>query len=470
MYCKPHYKQLFKSKGNYGEGFGQKPHKELWTNKNSSEKIQVKSHEKKVLDSGYCATQSTLVSQDKDMNESVVENKKLCSKICVVWPPHSDSPKKSFIIEEELKVFKPSWPPKEPSDQENGQLNQPVKLPLKEANIPVAQNGHQENHTAEGSVCLAEDMRKTEVVSEEAASLCPSQEAEESNSGSEDVIQASNELKYSDVQPEMEEHREDDGGESAESVGEVKVNEQDRQIERAAGEENQEEADRGNNYSMNNGEAIKVTLIDEEEPTLNMNSNNNDNTCSNNSWTSFDNDIPFQGLSEDERKKNRPLFVTDTADLSQAAHSEDSKWMPSEVLQLAQRDDAFVPPGAKCTEATDCYSDTEFFSGAIVGAFKNKAGEPKISTSSFLEDIFAGLSATSSSLLCDLKSDIFGPSAGESPQGSGMDDLFDLGMKARERSMRARDRAFVWADDDELTVEEQIKGNRYYDDDDSDNK
>uniref|UniRef100_A0A667XLI7 Xin actin binding repeat containing 2 n=1 Tax=Myripristis murdjan TaxID=586833 RepID=A0A667XLI7_9TELE len=30
MYCKPHYKQLFKSKGNYDEGFGEKPHKELW--------------------------------------------------------------------------------------------------------------------------------------------------------------------------------------------------------------------------------------------------------------------------------------------------------------------------------------------------------------------------------------------------------------------------------------------------------
>uniref|UniRef100_A0A8C6TEH2 LIM zinc-binding domain-containing protein n=2 Tax=Neogobius melanostomus TaxID=47308 RepID=A0A8C6TEH2_9GOBI len=41
MYCKPHYKQLFKSKGNYDEGFGQKPHKELWHNKpNSAETIK----------------------------------------------------------------------------------------------------------------------------------------------------------------------------------------------------------------------------------------------------------------------------------------------------------------------------------------------------------------------------------------------------------------------------------------------
>uniref|UniRef100_A0A3B4BGT4 LIM zinc-binding domain-containing protein n=1 Tax=Periophthalmus magnuspinnatus TaxID=409849 RepID=A0A3B4BGT4_9GOBI len=30
VYCKPHFNQLFKSKGNYDEGFGHRPHKELW--------------------------------------------------------------------------------------------------------------------------------------------------------------------------------------------------------------------------------------------------------------------------------------------------------------------------------------------------------------------------------------------------------------------------------------------------------
>uniref|UniRef100_A0A8C3CP67 LIM zinc-binding domain-containing protein n=1 Tax=Cairina moschata TaxID=8855 RepID=A0A8C3CP67_CAIMO len=33
VYCKPHFKQLFKSKGNYDEGFGHKQHKELWNSK-----------------------------------------------------------------------------------------------------------------------------------------------------------------------------------------------------------------------------------------------------------------------------------------------------------------------------------------------------------------------------------------------------------------------------------------------------
>ncbi|XP_018581402.1 LIM domain and actin-binding protein 1-like isoform X1 [Scleropages formosus] len=30
IYCKPHFNQLFKSKGNYDDGFGHRPHKELW--------------------------------------------------------------------------------------------------------------------------------------------------------------------------------------------------------------------------------------------------------------------------------------------------------------------------------------------------------------------------------------------------------------------------------------------------------
>uniref|UniRef100_A0A8B9VUY1 LIM zinc-binding domain-containing protein n=1 Tax=Anas zonorhyncha TaxID=75864 RepID=A0A8B9VUY1_9AVES len=36
VYCKPHFKQLFKSKGNYDEGFGHKQHKELWNSKDQS--------------------------------------------------------------------------------------------------------------------------------------------------------------------------------------------------------------------------------------------------------------------------------------------------------------------------------------------------------------------------------------------------------------------------------------------------
>ncbi|XP_041945040.1 LIM domain and actin-binding protein 1-like isoform X2 [Alosa sapidissima] len=37
VYCKPHFSQLFKAKGNYDEGFGHRPHKELWTPKEGEE-------------------------------------------------------------------------------------------------------------------------------------------------------------------------------------------------------------------------------------------------------------------------------------------------------------------------------------------------------------------------------------------------------------------------------------------------
>lgn len=30
IYCKPHFKQLFKLKGNYDEGFGKQQHKTKW--------------------------------------------------------------------------------------------------------------------------------------------------------------------------------------------------------------------------------------------------------------------------------------------------------------------------------------------------------------------------------------------------------------------------------------------------------
>lgn len=507
MYCKPHYKQLFKSKGNYDEGFGQKPHKELWNNKNqqsSDEKIRVRSPspEKKIMNSKPPAAQSsvptTLGTQDND-TKIVDENKKAASKIAVVWPPQADPPKKPFSVEEELKLVKPSWPPKEDSAQEND-----VKPSLNKTESPVVnvQNGQQENDKVQESVCATEKVKSEETpaqfevsassvaVTEEQVSVTPTQETKEASGGTEAAAQMGSGMD-SEVQPEVEvkEQGEDGGVEknqekSAERVEEVKVNGHDGQTENAAGEE-KEEKDKGSNDGANNGEAVKVTLIDEETTggqALNANSNNNNN----NSQTWADNEILFGGLNEDATKGNQSLFLTDR-DFFQADHCEESKWMPTEVLQLAQRDDAFVPVGAKCTEATDSYSDTNFFTetGGGTFSFKNEATEPKISTSSFLEDIFAGLSTSSSSLLSDLKSDIFSQSASETPMVSALDDLLDFGMEPRDKAgdARGKDDSFatnysthrdgtsLWADDDDsLTVEEQIKRNRYYDDDDdSDN-
>uniref|UniRef100_A0A3Q0QWF8 LIM zinc-binding domain-containing protein n=1 Tax=Amphilophus citrinellus TaxID=61819 RepID=A0A3Q0QWF8_AMPCI len=37
IYCKAHFNQLFKAKGNYDEGFGHRPHKEMWEPRNDGD-------------------------------------------------------------------------------------------------------------------------------------------------------------------------------------------------------------------------------------------------------------------------------------------------------------------------------------------------------------------------------------------------------------------------------------------------
>ncbi|XP_053173251.1 LIM domain and actin-binding protein 1a [Scomber japonicus] len=44
VYCKPHFCQLFKAKGNYDEGFGHRPHKELWEGKLEAEDTSPQSN------------------------------------------------------------------------------------------------------------------------------------------------------------------------------------------------------------------------------------------------------------------------------------------------------------------------------------------------------------------------------------------------------------------------------------------
>lgn len=464
MYCKPHYKQLFKSKGNYDEAFGQKPHKEQWGNKNSSEKTQVKSFEKKVTDSSYSSVaRSTLPSPDKDVNKSVDDNRKPCSKISIVWPPQLDSPKKSFTIEEELKVVKPSWPPKDGLAEESESLNQPVKPPLKSADIPVAQaqNRLQGAHKAQENACLTEPESKPEEVSGEAATV--TLEPEESHSGAEEGTQAGREID-SDVQLGVKECMKDEGEDNAGRLEEAIIG-YDRKIENAADKKSQENVDEEGNGRTDQEEAVKVTVIDDTEltgsPNSNNNNSNNTDDDSNNGWTMHSSRICL-GFRKDERQEKQTVVVTPAAAPSPAALSNETRRMPSEVLPLAQSHDACMPSGAKCTEDTDCH----FFPAMEEGAFSCEAGAPKICTSSFLEDIFAGLSTSGSSLLSDLKSDIFGPSAEETPRGSALGDLLDFETAARGGGVNAGDGAFTWADDEELTAEEQIKRNRCYDDDD----
>lgn len=514
MYCKPHFKQLFKSKGNYDEGFGQKPHKDLWSAKNQeysieNEKTKLKSPSPEKLDSRNSTARSSFSStkievpppQEKEVSKSQDENKKPTSKIAVVWPPQNDSPKKVFMVEDEVKLVKPSWPPQDSSpqtdtDAHKSQINEPS---LKDSPAIKTQNCPQETAWESAVVTIETPAEKpaltTPVDLVEVTESTPTHEPPR-DSG---IAVAGKVEPDVEVTSEVNEEgavesvnvTEKDEKESGEKVEDVRVNGHSGEAE--AENSYKEEKEKMEKVNGSEEDKVKVTMIDGEasgEPAVNANSNNN-----NNGQLLFDHEPMFKVL-DDYKTEERDLILQSTepataeSDFKEGIFGdEELKWMPTNVLDMAQREDAFVPMGAKCMEATDDSLDKHVFTEATQSTFSFEA-EPKISTSSFLEDIFAGLD-NSSILLSDFKSDIFSESVSERPLVSSLDDLLDFGMESRGNTDKPKDgwkgdeqldsfamkdvcaqgiSNMLWKDDyDSLSVEEQIKRNRYYDDDDSDN-
>ncbi|XP_068519419.1 LIM domain and actin-binding protein 1 isoform X1 [Anas acuta] len=125
IYCKPHFNQLFKAKGNYDEGFGHKQHKELWASKTECEESPEKTlHGINATDSSQnpgvedapiakvgvlAASMEAKASALPEREERPAETKKLR----IAWPPPSDQSVQGSALEEGIKVFKPKWPPEE---------------------------------------------------------------------------------------------------------------------------------------------------------------------------------------------------------------------------------------------------------------------------------------------------------------------------------------------------------------------
>ncbi|XP_014802970.1 PREDICTED: LIM domain and actin-binding protein 1 isoform X1 [Calidris pugnax] len=125
IYCKPHFNQLFKSKGNYDEGFGHKQHKELWAGKTECEESLEKTvHGVNVTESPQspgvedapiakvgvlAASMEAKASALPEREERPAETKKLR----IAWPPPSDQSTQGSALDEGIKVFKPKWPPEE---------------------------------------------------------------------------------------------------------------------------------------------------------------------------------------------------------------------------------------------------------------------------------------------------------------------------------------------------------------------
>ncbi|CAL8389169.1 unnamed protein product [Boreogadus saida] len=501
MYCKPHFKQLFKAKGNYDEGFGQKPHKELWNSKtqlpnaNPAHTTTIKSPTPKKRSPDpkrTTATTSTTATPTKTepptvANEPSEENKTAASKITVVWPPQTDSPKKSFSVEEDVKLVKPAWPPQEgdaeAKNSEDPRRSQDIGHAQNDNNAAVkTENGHQhEKHPVPPSpVKEANTAGNTEPPIKE-----------KTQGGKEEGG------KVEDKQVTGKE--EQGGGKDVE----VKKKEEEEKVEKkvtAHSEQNgagpPREMENGQAAKATADEAVKVTAIDGETAVApaegkatNENGNNNNNNNNNSIPPEQHQDATSGGRGRRESAGDRLLPFTDSGGGDGGAfHSEQPDdqlpWMPNHVLRMAQRDDAFVTESAKCSDADlgvfELRGVVEFDEVATADEERptDSLGESftgsKVTASGFLEDIFAGLNT--SDLLCDFDCEAF---AGEttatatatvtSPTSrAALEDLLDFGAWGVEDGVGGDldSSRGALGEDGSLTVEEQIKKNRYYDDSD----
>ncbi|XP_015236603.1 PREDICTED: LIM domain and actin-binding protein 1 isoform X1 [Cyprinodon variegatus] len=145
IYCKPHFCQLFKAKGNYDEGFGLRPHKELWESKGEGEETSPESgsgtkpkvqsppsdqDSPSVEDSPLAkvlvltATMEALGQATPEKTDKPAETRRLK----ISWPPRTepeDTPSRSGAADggSATKPIKAKWPPEDESPSSPTELN-----------------------------------------------------------------------------------------------------------------------------------------------------------------------------------------------------------------------------------------------------------------------------------------------------------------------------------------------------------
>ncbi|RVE72767.1 hypothetical protein OJAV_G00041210 [Oryzias javanicus] len=143
IYCKPHFSQLFKAKGNYDEGFGHRPHKELWEPRadvdENEEPVKLKEPEKpetvkhpaespsEVTSPGDAFPQVKVLDLTASLENHVKAEEKHqptekppdARKLRVAWPPRADegeSEKPLSPVAEDAPTIRPrraKWPPED---------------------------------------------------------------------------------------------------------------------------------------------------------------------------------------------------------------------------------------------------------------------------------------------------------------------------------------------------------------------
>ncbi|NXA26880.1 XIRP2 protein, partial [Ibidorhyncha struthersii] len=275
IYCKPHFKQLFKSKGNYDEGFGHKQHKELWNSKDQCSSVGNTHAEETNLVNSIHVDPKPITEIDQDLysgtegiHPGILDNLKKSTergKLKMKWPPSTDDEtcKKTFSIEEVAKVNKPKWPP-EGFAQEDSSLH--TNEPLGNKKDPQEKNAVREQSKNDTANAQQNQHSSLSSLSEkEATNICKAKKNEAGNKGKDE--EAGN------VQDKLNrtgrsQNREESGKD---------INEADNVIVRSAGKEREKK-----NNETDNSEVVQVTNIDDvtvqknrKEFSLNNNNNNN---------------------------------------------------------------------------------------------------------------------------------------------------------------------------------------------------
>ncbi|NXI83239.1 LIMA1 protein, partial [Rhipidura dahli] len=195
IYCKPHFNQLFKSKGNYDEGFGHKQHKELWAGKTECEESPEKTvhgvnasetpqspgvEDAPIAKVGFlAASMEAKASAVPEREERPAETKKLR----IAWPPPSDQSIQGSALDEGIKVLKPKWPPEEEVSKPDVQEDVDLDLKklrrsssLKERSRPftvaasfrtISVKGHKTENSPSPSKAERENLKRSEELEKE---------------------------------------------------------------------------------------------------------------------------------------------------------------------------------------------------------------------------------------------------------------------------------------------------------------
>lgn len=134
VYCKPHFCQLFKAKGNYDEGFGHRPHKELWEGRGDEEETAPGSGPKTpspgsaadlaspTVEESPLAKVTMLTATMEALGQGSPEKPDRLSetrRLKISWPPPSQTQDTGSCTEATpahdgspaSKIVRPKWPP-----------------------------------------------------------------------------------------------------------------------------------------------------------------------------------------------------------------------------------------------------------------------------------------------------------------------------------------------------------------------